>query len=334
MLLLKFSVCAVIILYTASKISWAGDVIADRTGIGRQWIGLVLLASVTSLPELVTGISAVTLNNLPDMAVSGTMGSCMFNMLVIAMLEMFSKDKPVSSMVHQGHILSAGFGIVLVGFAAIDILFGKYLPVLTFLHRSDPLSITFIVVYLIAMKLMYSHEKTRLAESIQASSQTNPVSTQSLSGAITIFVVNALFLVGAACYIPELGAQIAAMTGWGPSFIGSSFVAITTSLPELVVSISAARRGSFDMAVANLLGSNLFDIAILGIMDYCYLKEPLLRVVSPSNSLLALTAMICMGIAVIGLTYRSEKKWLFVTGDALAICCVYVFANVLMFVAH
>ena len=114
-----------------------------------DWSGF--LATITSLPDLFTGISAVTLHDLPDIALSGIIGSCMFNMLTIALLDLVSKKEPVSHVVHQGHMISAGFGIILMGFAAMDILFGRHLPVLTFLHNTDPLSIIFIVVYLISM---------------------------------------------------------------------------------------------------------------------------------------------------------------------------------------
>jgi cation:H+ antiporter len=144
-------------------------------------------------------------------------------------------------------------------------------------------------------------------------------------------VINSIAIVAAACYLPGLGEQIGRMTGWGESFIGSSFIAITTSLPEITVSIAAARIGSFDMAVANLLGSNLFNIMILAVVDFSYLKAPLLRSVSEVNALTALTAMITMGIVVIGLTYRSEKKLLFLAGDAIAILLVYILANTLLF---
>ncbi len=88
------------------------------------------------------------------------------------------------------------------------------------------------------------------------------------------------------------------------------------------------------MAMASMLGSNLFNIVILSIADFCYLKGPLLRSVSPINTLSALTAIICMAIVVVGLTYKSEKKLLFLAGDAVAIILVCLFANVLLFVAH
>lgn len=330
----QFAICAGVIFYAGSQLSVLADAIAEKTGLGRNWIGLVLLATVTSLPELITGVSAVTFHDLPDMAVSGTLGSCLFNMLVIASLDLFSQNRPVSHRVHQGHLLSAGFGIVLVGFAAIDILFSKYLPVLTWLHSIDPISLAYIVVYLIAMKLIYSHEKQRVQEFTGEIAEAVHIQTLSLSRAIILFVANSILIVAAACYLPGLGEQIGKMTGWGESFIGSSFIAITTSLPEISVSVTAARMGAFDMAVANLLGSNLFNVVILAVIDFFYLKGPLLRSVSQGNVLMALTAMMTMAIVVIGLTYRSEKKILFLAGDAIAILLVYLMANVLLFIAH
>ncbi len=332
--LLKFTACALVIMISGSQLSRHGDVIAEKTGLGRNWVGLVLLATVTSLPELITGISAVTLNDLPDMAVSGTLGSCLFNMLVIAALDVFSKKRPVSHMVHQGHILSAGFGIVLIGFAAVDIIFSKYMPPIRWLNSIDPISLGYIVIYLIAMKLIYSYEQQRIQEFAGEIAEATNVGSQSLARSILLFSLNSVVIVAAACYLPELGEEIAKMTGWGESFIGSSFIAITTSLPEISVSVVAARMGAFDMAVANLLGSNLFNVVILAAIDFCFLKAPLLSCVSQTNTLMALAAMISMGIVVIGLTYRSEKKLLFLAGDAIAIAVVYIMANVLLFIAH
>lgn len=330
----EFAICAAVILYSGSRLSIYGDAIAEKTGLGRSWIGLVLLATVTSLPELITGISAVTFNDLPDMAVSGTVGSCMFNMMVIALLDILSKNRPVSHLVHHGHMLSCGFGIILLGLVAIDIGFGKYFPILTGLNAIDPTSILFIVVYFLAMRLIYDYEKARLNEVAGELGETIQHEKLSFRKCVLLFLLNSIVIVVAACFLPGLGEAIAKQTGWGESFIGSSFIAITTSLPEITVSFTAARLGSFDMAVANLLGSNLFNVAILAVTDFCYVKAPLLRSVSDVNSSTAICAMIALAIVVVGLTFRSEKKFWFLAGDAIAICVVYVIANTILFLSH
>lgn len=328
---IEFFICAALILYSGSRLSVFGDVIAEKTGLAKGWIGLVLLATVTSLPELITSISAVTLNNLPNMAVSGTIGSCMFNMMVIAMLDTLSKKKPVSNVVHQGHLLSCGFGILMLALAALEIGFGKYFPVLTSLNSIAPTSILFIGVYLVSMRLIYDYEKERHIEGETTESASNAGTT--LQKAILYFVLNSVVIVVAACFLPGLGEQIGKQTGWGESFIGSSLIAITTSLPEITVSFTAARMGSFDMAVANLLGSNLFNIAILAVTDLCYLKGPLLQNVDAVNSATAICAVMALAVVVVGLTFRSHKKFLFLAGDAIAICFIYAFANLILFFA-
>lgn len=331
---IEFSVCAAVILYAGSRLSFYGDVIAEKTGLGRNWIGLVLLATVTSLPELITSISAVTLNNLPSMAVSGTVGSCMFNMMVIAFLDVLSKHKPVSHLVHQGHMLSCGFGIILLGLVAIDIGFGKYFPILKPFNSIDPMSILFILVYLIAMRLIYEYEKGRVSEFVAEIADTSANGGITLKKSILLFSFFSVLIVGAACFLPGLGEEIAKQTGLGESFIGSSFIAITTSLPEITVSFTAARMGAFDMAVGNLLGSNLFNVAILGVTDLCYKKGPLLRDVPLENASTAVCAMIALASVVIGLTFRAEKKFLYLAGDGIAICIIYILATAILYFSN
>jgi len=114
MLWIAFVVCTAVIVYAGSRLAKYGDIIAEKTGLGRAWIGLVLMAAVTSLPELITGISAVTFAGVPDIAVEDVLGSCVFNMLILAFLDAIYRPMPISAKAHQGNVLSAGFGILLL----------------------------------------------------------------------------------------------------------------------------------------------------------------------------------------------------------------------------
>jgi cation:H+ antiporter len=125
LLWLGFIVCTSIILYSGIKLSRYGDIIAEKTGLGRAWIGVVLMASVTSLPELVTGISSVTYAGVPDIAAGDILGSCVFNMLILAILDSIYRVMPISAKAHQGNILSAGFGILLLSIVAISLFLGN-----------------------------------------------------------------------------------------------------------------------------------------------------------------------------------------------------------------
>lgn len=169
----------------------------------------MLLATVTYLPELIASVSAVTLNDLPSMAVSGTIGSCMFNMMVIALLDVLSKHRPVSHMVHNGHLLSCRFGIVLLGLAAIDVGFGKYFPILTSSNSIDPTRILFIVVYLLAMRLIYDYEKVRLNETAGDLGDSVIGTPNTLRRTIVLLALNAVVIVVAACFWERVGERCA-----------------------------------------------------------------------------------------------------------------------------
>ena len=74
LLWLAFIICTAAIIYSGSRLSRYGDIIAEKTGLGRTWVGFIMLASITSLPELITGISAVTISNVPDIAIGDVLG--------------------------------------------------------------------------------------------------------------------------------------------------------------------------------------------------------------------------------------------------------------------
>jgi cation:H+ antiporter len=140
------------------------------------------------------------------------------------------------------------------------------------------------------------------------------------------YSVAAVVVVVAALWLPRLGAELAHQTGLGEAFVGSLFIAITTSLPEIVVSLSAVRIGAIDLGVGNVLGSNLFNLLILGLDDVWYREGPLLADVGPSHNVAVLAIVAMKGLFLIGLTYRVMTKRFAVAWDTAAIAAVYVIA--------
>jgi len=87
--------CLAVIGVAGVRLSRYGDIIAEKSGLSRGWVGLILLATVTSLPELVTGLSSVTIAQVPDIAVGDIMGSCVFNLLIIVVLDFLYRKESV-----------------------------------------------------------------------------------------------------------------------------------------------------------------------------------------------------------------------------------------------
>jgi cation:H+ antiporter len=322
---LGFIVCTAVIVYSGTRLSKYGDIIAEKTGLGRAWIGIVLMASVTSLPELVTGISSVTYAGVPDIAVGDVLGSCVFNMLILAILDTMYRPAPISTKAHQGHVLSAAFGLLLLSIVCVSMFLRENLSPIGWL---GPYSFLFIVIYLIAMRLVFTYEKRKIAEFLKGMAEELQYKHISMKKAMLHYGINALIVTIAAMFLPKIGEGIAESTGLGQTFVGNIFIAVSTSLPEVVVSIAAVRMGAVDLAIGNLFGSNIFNIFILAVDDIFFLKGPLLSYTNPNHIISALSAIAMTTIAVIGLTYRAEKKRLFAAWDSLGIFMVFI-ANLL-----
>ncbi|MGQ9547169.1 MAG: sodium:calcium antiporter [Roseiflexus sp.] len=324
-----FILCTTVILVAGTQLSTYGDMIAEMTGLGRTWIGVVLLASVTSLPELITGFSSTAIFRVPDIAMGDIAGSCMFNLSIIAMLDALHSPAPISARVHQGQVLAASFGIILLGLVSLGIILGERLPVIGWVSVS---SVLFVAIYLLAMRTIFTYEQRRLVEEFVAEMVTEAEARHpSKMRVYGLFTLNAVLIVGAALYLPGLAAELAESTGLGQTFFGTMFVALSTSLPEVVVSMAALRIGAIDMAVGNIFGSNLFNVGILALDDLFYTPGPLLASVEPTHIVAVLGAIVMTAIAVVGLTYRSGSKRLFIAWDALGIAVVYALASVALY---
>jgi len=329
-LLLEFFICSAVIVFCGTRLSLYGDVIAEKTGLGRAWIGLILMAGVTSLPELINGISSVTVADVPDIALGDIMGSCIFNLSIIALMDILHGPRPIFSTAEHGHVISAGFAVMLMGIAVVSILAGPHVPALWGIGLYTPL---IIIIYMIGIRSVFLFEKRRMVE-VAAMKEKTPATYGHITAqqAAVRYTMYAVVIVFAATWLPFIGDRLAHETGLGRSFVGTFFIGMTTSLPELAVSISALRIGAVDMAIANLFGSNMFNIFIIAVDDIFYRKGPLLADVSGIHAISGLIAVIMTGIAIVSLTYRLKKKTVLRLGwDAVAILLAYVISIMLMY---
>src|SRR4030042_5247407 len=111
---IKFIICVAIIFFFGRRIARYGDIIADRTGLGGVWIGLILVAIVTSLPEVFTGISSITLVGAPDLTIGHVLGANTYNLLNLALLDIGHKHGSVLDNISPSHRLTSRFALALV----------------------------------------------------------------------------------------------------------------------------------------------------------------------------------------------------------------------------
>jgi len=297
--------CLAVIGVAGVRLSRYGDIIAEKSGLSRGWVGLILLATVTSLPELVTGLSAVTVANVPEIAVGDIMGSCVFNLLIIVVLDFLYRKESVYTRAHQGNVLSAGYGIALIGFAGFNLLLYREgaIPSIGHVGLYTPV---ILLLYLLAMRSLYRYEQAQVSEYVEDRVELYP--DTSLKQAVQGYSIAAVAIVAAGIWLPFIARDLASLMVWEQSFVGTLFVAVITSAPEVAVTVAALRMGAVDLAIGNLFGSNLFNIAILAIDDLAYLPGPLFADVSVSHAASAFSAMMMSGLAVVGLVLRPPSR--------------------------
>ena len=325
--LFGFIICSAIIFFAGKKLSYYGDLLAELSGLGKAWIGLILMAAVTSLPELMVGISSVTIVGSADLAVGDVLGSCAFNLGILSLMDVFlPKKQPLFQKVSRSHILAAAFGVILLALVGLSLFLEKDFVILPYIGAT---SFSFLLVYLVAVRTIFSYQQQYPATS---SEQTNHHENHTLKGVIGRYALFASLIIVTALALPFFAEHIAEETGLGKSFVGTLFLAASTSLPEIAVSYAAIRMGSADMAVGNLMGSNIFNILILFIDDLFYQQGHLLKDASDVNLLSVFFVVIMSGVAIIGLAFPSREKKLLMAWDSLTIFALYIVNMILLYI--
>lgn len=318
MVYLYFIICATVIFFAGKKVSCYLDAIAEITAVGKAWIGLILIASVTSLPELMVGISSAAIVKSADLAVGDILGSCAFNLGILAIMDAFApKHKTVLGTVSNSHVLAASLGIILISLVGVALFLPQQFVISPGIGVT---SILFAVIYLIAIRLIFSFNKNQHAA---INSSVNNY-TITLKNAALNYSFYAFLIVVAAAFLPSFADEIAEQTGLGKSFVGTLLLAGSTSLPEMAVSIAAVRMGSIDLMVGNLFGSNIFNIFILFIDDLFYTGGHILKDASTNNLISVFCVIAMSAVAIIGIIYKNKHKQYLLAWDATFIFIIYL----------
>ena len=329
---LQLLATAALILLASNFLAKSADVIALRTGLGRSFIGVVLLATATSLPELGTGVSAITLVDAPDLAVGDAFGSNLFNLFIIGLLDLFWRNSgtPILNSVSTNSVFIGILGILVITITVLAVYSHEHFPegALAGWYVS-PFTIILLVVFLFSMYLMY--RVTRSGEQSEASAE--GYESESLLRSSLIYLIAAAVIIGSAVWLARTGEGIAHAMNWEASFVGTQFLAFSTSLPELAASIAALRINAPELAITNVLGSNLFNMGfILTIDDLALVGSPLWSSISSIHEATAVFAIIMTCVILIGLMVRNRRRpFGFVTYESAALISLYVIASVYVF---
>ena len=319
-----------IIIVTASHfLAKSADIISFKTGLGQSLVGVVLLATATSLPELGTGVSSVTFFDAPDLAAGDAFGSNLLNLLIIGLLDLISRKDPILTMVNATAALVGALGIGMIAIAVSGIVIHS-MTTTTSTWPISPVSIVLIIAFVFSVYMIYRFEMKQDDTEIEVNSEYAQVSG---TAATMMFLASAGVILGSAIWLAQTGDNLAREMGWEASFVGTQFLAISTSLPELATAIAAIRLNAPALAISNLLGSNLFNMGfVLFVDDVAFTDGVLWSNVSQIHTLTGIIGVIMTIVVIVSLIHRvrtrPSKFWTF---EAVALIALYIVASLLVF---
>jgi len=315
--LVAFLLCGGVVFLAASRLAHHADAIADATGLGRVWVGSLLLAGSTSLPEIVTDVNAAALGAV-DIGVGDLFGSTLANMLILACLDIAYARRRILHQVALDHTLVGALAIVLTAIAGLSLANGG-LPAIGPVGLDTTL---IVAIYVFGMHAVYRgiSVPASVPEQLALGDTGRTVLRRGLLGiglGLLALVVTAPLLVTAA-------EAIATETGQSQTLIGTTLVGITTSFPEIAATIAAARLGAFDLAVGNIFGSNAFNMCVLFAMDLAYSGGTVLGSASSDHARSAEVGVLALALGVMGILARAQRRIAVVRVESLLIVGAYI----------
>jgi cation:H+ antiporter len=317
-----FVLTGIAVFLIASRLARHADAISDATGLGRVWIGTVLLAASTSLPELMTDVNAALLGTV-DIGVGDLMGSTLANMLLLAVLDLAFARRRILDQVSPHHVLVGTIAVVLTAMAGAAIAARGW----GHIGHVGIETLLMVAVYLIGMRAVYANMRaTAPPDQLELGETSGTLLRQGVIG----FGVSAVGLLVTAPLLVLSAEAVATEGGLTETFVGTLLVGVTTSFPEMSATFAAVRLGALDLAVGNILGSNAFNMCILLAMDIAYRPGPVLAHASRDHVLSAQLAVLAVALGMLGILARKGQRLGVVRIESLLIIAVYAGAAALL----
>ncbi len=325
-----FLVAAAVIGVAGTRLTGVADTLAERTGLGEALIGAVLLGASTSLSGIVTSVTAAAGGNA-EFAVSNAVGGIAAQTLFLAVADAFytraNLEHAAASPANlaQGALLITLLAIPLMAFAGPG---GTFWGV----HPATPL---LLAAYLFGLRIVSKTqiepmwEATHTPETQNEEEQEEESEQDGFGGVSTrrLWVRFALYapLIGAAGWVvARTGVNIADQTGLTATLVGGVFTAGATSLPELVTSVAAVRRGALSLAVGGIIGGNAFDTIFLAFSDVAYREGSIYHAISEQQVYLISLTVLLTGLLLMGLLRREKYGVANIGFESLLIVILYL----------
>jgi cation:H+ antiporter len=296
---LIFILSAGAIVVAGIRLARAGDTLATLTGLGGMWMGAILVAAATSLPELTTDVSAV-LQGAPALAVGDLFGSNMANMLILAVADLLTRPERMLARVAVNQLAVGTLALLLATFAILGLVLQPAAIV-----GASWITWAIAATYVSGMRFLHRNRAEPPFQPADEVAASYPRRAKVRQAAVA-FATSALVILIAAPFLADSAAAIADSLGISRGFAGMLLLALTTSIPEAAVTLASVRLRSYDLAVGNLFGSNCFNMAALLVLDLADGRVSLFANLHGSLAVGALAGMLLTSMAMLGVLDRSQ----------------------------
>ena len=326
-----FVAAAAVVVFVGSHITKVADQLADRTGLGEAMAGGVLLGAVTSLPGIgVSFLAGVT--EKPDMALGNAIGGIAAQTVFLAVADLFYRRANLEhAAASMQNVTQAALLLVLLTFIGL----GQYLPQLTFLGGSLA-SWLLLLSYFYGLKLMseIKNNPMWLPEETDETREDVPERESELPSAKKLwasFVPSALALAATGWVLESTTTRLIELTPLEESAAGLFITSTTTSLPELITTVAAVRRGALTLAVGGIVGGNTFDTLFAAVADFGYQKGSLYHHVSDQVSGWIFLTILLTALLLFGLIRRQKYGLARIGVEGVSMIAFYVLGVLTMF---
>ncbi len=297
MIFVLYIIVAIGVIYLSNKASEYVDLLDKTTSLSGAFIGGILLSAVTSLPELFTSISSTVFLDKPGLCIGNILGSNLFNVAILSLFILVMCKAFKQAKLSKSHTYIS----ILVLIIYIVVLLNK-VNVLNF--ELITISITSIIIallYFLGVKNMSSENgENTVADDSQK------VTNLTLKQIVTRFILVSIGIIVLSVIITYITDEIAGRLGFGSGLAGAIFLGIATSLPEVSSTIALFRMRNYDIAVGNIIGSNLFNFLILSIADLLYFGNGIYDFSDPKTVNLTIFGLVAAVLFTIFLKLREK----------------------------
>ena len=292
-----FLILAFFTIYTSIKLSYYGDELSKQTKLGSAFIGGLLIASITSLPEFVTSLSAVILYN-PTLSFGDIVGSNMFNIFVLAVYNIYFFSLNFFKNTKRKHLIECL--ILLVDY--IFILIGTFNVVI------DYISVLLIIMYITYMIFVFKSEKEEEREKYNE------------KYIIIKFIITAFIMIILSILLTYEADKISKLyPNFSSSTIGAILLGITTSLPEVVTTFELIKLSNYDMAISNMLGSNIFNFLVLSFADIFIKNDHIYNYSDRYSFFYLIGGILSIFLLSLGILFKKRRKYIYILLSLLII---------------